>query len=129
MGDKWRMPTKDDMLELIANTTNSCVLCDVEYESKHTTMVCHLFVSKKDPSKKLFIPSAGCYDSDYTENNDRFNHFGAKTCVWTSSYDNIDPYNYAGSFSLQCNSNMPVTKSNLASVYRRYLYSVRGVCK
>ena len=52
-GGKWRMPTRDEMQELYANTTNS-----KEYVGGNT---CWKFMNKTDESKYILIPSYGQY--------------------------------------------------------------------
>ena len=81
MGGKWRMPTQYDMQELVDNTTNSWVNCNVEHEGEHTTIPGRLFVSKNDESKKLFFPASGYYDSFLDTNG--FHNLSSEGDYWS----------------------------------------------
>ena len=52
MGGDWHMPTPDQIQELLDNTTNTWTTQNKVYG--------RLFKSKKDDSKSIFIPAAGC---------------------------------------------------------------------
>ncbi len=114
MGGKWHMPTKADIDELIANTTNSWVKCNVEHDGEHTTMLGRLFVSKTDTNKKLFIPAAGYFVGG------SFSYRGSSGFVRSSSVysDNTRNAYYLDFGSRDC---------YVYSDYCYYGFSVRGV--
>lgn len=116
MGGNWHMPTKADMDEIIANTTNSWVTCDVEHDGEHTTMLGRLFISNTDTNKKLFIPAAG------RRINGSFRYSGLNGFVWSASVSSSNTNNACGLYLYSSNCYVG------DSYYRFYGYSVRGVC-
>ena len=93
MGGDWRMPTKDEIQELIDNTDNEWV---EDYNGSGVNG--RKFTSKTDGRKYIFIPAAGyCLDgSVYNVGRDGF--------VWGSSLGTSGP-NYAwnlGFYSDDC---------------------------
>ena len=66
-----RMPTADEISELIYGTINEWCQCN--------SVLGRLFTSKKDASKKIFIPAAGNFNR-YDFNNEEFRGY-----VWSSS--------------------------------------------
>ena len=82
MGSDWRMPTKDEIQELIDNTDSEWV-----EDFNGTGVKGRKFTSKADTSKYIFIPAAGCrsgssfYGQDY------------KGDIWSSSLFTSRPKN------------------------------------
>ena len=73
MGGDWRMPTKDELKELLNNTTNEWMTLNGVSGRK--------FISKTDESKYIFIPAAGhCY-------NGSVGTVGDDGVVWSSSFN------------------------------------------
>ena len=109
MGGDWRMPTKDEIQELIDNTTNQWV---TNYNGSGVNG--RKFISKTDTSKYIFIPAAGsCYNGSVGD-------VGNYCRVWSSSLDASNPYGawFLGFFSGGCYVNV---------IKRCYGLSVRGV--
>ena len=79
MGGDWRMPTKDELKELVDNT-------DKAWTQVNGVNGC-TFTSKKDTSKHIFIPAAG-YCSYGSMGN-----VGSRAYVLSSSLDTSDPRN------------------------------------
>ena len=79
MGGDWRMPTKNEIQELIDNTTNEQTTINGVNGMK--------FTSKTDTSKYIFIPASG-YRSDSSFKNQGYLGF-----FWSSSLDTSDPSN------------------------------------
>ena len=114
MGGNWHMPNKREIDELFANTTNSWVNCDVEHEGKHTIILGRLFVSKKNSSKKLFLPTGGYWDPR--------NFFNGKG--WCSYYCGSELYHTYNTYSIyltnrSCTVGYPLSEDGLP---------VRAVC-
>ena len=105
MGDKWRMPTHEQLKELKNNTTQSWITQD--------GITGRLFTSKIN-GNSLFLPAAGC------ANNDRTSIVGSLGCVWSSS---LNESNTSGARCLYFASSNANT--NLNSRY--YGYCVVGV--
>lgn len=80
MGGEWRMPTKDDIDELVANT-------NVEKIEKNGVFIA-VFSSKLDATKKLFIPLAGDAYNSTIENEGHGGLIWSKTMNedWTFPY-------------------------------------------
>jgi len=105
MGSGWRMPTREEMEELINNTTYSFVTIDGVYGGK--------FTNKTNPNAYVFFPFAGYhYGSDILGE-------GTFTFVWSSTAS--DSFNKAYIFYLT-NEN-----KSLTTVVRAYGCPVRGV--
>lgn len=108
MGSDWRMPTRDEIQELLDNTDNEWVtINDVDG---------WMFTSKTDTSKYIFFPAAGnCY-------NGSVKNVGSYGNVWSSSlYTSFTDYAWYLSFY-----------SGNCSMDRNHRYcgrSVRGVRK
>ncbi|MBR1838795.1 MAG: hypothetical protein IJ786_04480, partial [Bacteroidaceae bacterium] len=74
-GGKWRMPTRDDIIELINNTNSQWV---VNYNN--TGINGYKFTNKSNPSKFIFLPAAGGHDSSPYS-------VGVEGLYWSSSLD------------------------------------------
>ena len=108
MGGKWKMPTKDELHELVDNTSH-----EVEIINGVKGM---MFISKKN-GKQIFIPFAGFWY------NESFYALGSSTNVWSSQVHSSSA-NFA--YILSCNSGGNV----YADYFNRYCaFSVRGVFK
>ena len=111
MGGKWRMPTEDEIKELLDNTEAT-----TEPTIKLMGVKGIMFTSKIN-NNKLFIPFAGCfYDGS-------FNLVKLYACIWSSQ---VNTYNVDRSYNLLCNY------EGFADVdhgYRTSAVSVRGVFK
>ena len=79
MGGDWRMPTRDEIQELLDNTDNEWDTINGVNGWK--------FTSKTDISKYIFIPASGFY-SGFSFNNQ--GNFGS---VWASSLEDGYPFN------------------------------------
>ena len=78
MGGDWRMPTKDELKELIDNTDNEWTQVNGVNGRK--------FTHKTDTSKYIFIPAAGnCGDGSVDD-------VGGNGSVWSSSLYTSSPY-------------------------------------
>ena len=111
MGGAWRMPTNDQLEELLNNTTHNVVTVNGVQGM--------LFTSTKPgyEGKQLFIPFAG-YWSDAS-----FIAAGSNARVWSSQ---VHPSYVHRAYTLYCHS------SGNAYIYyytRSYAFSVRGVFK
>ena len=106
MGGKWRMPTNNDLEELIDNTTHDVVTVNGVKGMIFTSII---------NSKQLFIPFAGFWYNGY------FNTVGSYAYIW-SSIVHASIVNTA--YSLCCNSSGDASFSNY---YRSCAFSVRGV--
>ena len=107
MGGDWRMPTKDEIQELIDNTTNQWV---TNYNGSGVNG--RKFTGSNGNS--IFIPAAGsCYNGSVGD-------VGNYCRVWSSSLDASNPYGawFLGFFSGGCYVNV---------IKRCYGLSVRGV--
>ena len=106
MGGKWRMPTYDQLKELLDNTA---------YEVKIINGVKGVLFISNINGTQLFIPFAGCWY------NGNFMAAGPRAYMWSSQVHTSD-INYA--FGICCNS----SGSAYISRYRRSCaFSVRGV--
>ena len=106
MGGKWRMPTYDQLKELLDNTA---------YEVKIINGVKGVLFISNINGNQLFIPFAGCWY------NGNFMAAGPRAYMWSSQVHPSD-INYA--FGLCCNS----SGSAYISRYRRSCaFSMRGV--
>ena len=106
MGGKWKMPTYDQLKELLDNTT---------YEVKTINGIKGVLFISNINGNQLFIPFAGCwYNGDFMA-------AGPRAYMWSSQVHPSD-INYA--FGICCNS----SGSAYISRYRRSCaFSVRGV--
>ena len=101
MGGDWRMPTKEELQELLDNTTLSW----------NTNSRYCVLTSKVDSSKSIIIPLAG-NDASYSEAQ-------AALYLWSSSFvDSSQAYNCVGRF---------LTSINASSLDRYHGLSIRGV--
>ena len=108
MGSDWRMPTRDEIQELLDNTDNEWATINGVNGRK--------FTSKTDTSKYIFIPAAGgCRDGSVY-------YVGYDGRVWSSSLDTSGP-NYAWTLNFYSGY------CNMSSNYRCNGLSVRGVRK
>ena len=106
MAGKWKMPTYDQLKELLDNTT---------YEVKIINGVKGVLFISNINGNQLFIPFAGCWY------NGNFMAAGPRAYMWSSQVHTSD-INYA--FGICCNS----SGSAYISRYRRSCaFSVRGV--
>ena len=81
MGGDWRMPTKDEIQELIDNTDSEWV-----EDFNGTGVNGRKFTSKTNTSKYIFFPAAGgCYQRSAYD----VNYYGD---VWSSSLNISSPY-------------------------------------
>lgn len=111
MGGDWRMPTRDEIQELLDNTDNEWI---TNYNG--TGVKGRKFTSKTDTSKYIFIPAAGnCYRGLVYS-------VGRDGDVWSSSLYTSCPY-YAWDLYFISND------CRMYSSSRCYGRSVRGVCK
>ena len=94
MGGKWRMPTNNDLEELIDNTTHDVVTVNGVKGMIFTSII---------NSKQLFIPFAGFWYNGY------FNTVGSYAYIW-SSIVHASIVNTA--YSLCCNSSGDAGFSN-----------------
>ena len=111
MGGKWRMPTKNDLEELLNNTS---------YEVETINGVQGIMLTSNINGNKLFIPvMQGCWYDGNWEDVDR-----SYVRVWSSQVLTSD---INGAYRFFCNS------SGFAGVldctYRSAAFSVRGVFK
>ena len=107
MGGKWKMPTKDELEELLNNTTQ-----EVETINGVKGM---LFTSKMN-SKQLFIPFVGWWY------NDNYYNAGYGAYVLSSQ---VSALFVDDAYLLYCNSDNAV----IYFYYRSHAFSVRGVFK
>ena len=109
MGGDWRMPTRDEIQELVDNTDNEWV-----EDYKGSGINGRKFTSKIDASKYIFIPAAGSC------NGGSVNYVGGIGYVWSSSLSTSYTDNawYLYFLSDGC---------GVYNYYRYYGKSVRGV--
>ena len=107
MGDKWRMPTHEDCVELFENTNYETVEIDGVQVGK--------FVNKTDASKYIFIPFAGVAAEG------SFSYQGIGGDIWNSSVDSDYPF-----FAYDLYDDGPDCSDGVC--YRYFAMSVRGVC-
>lgn len=79
-GGDWRMPTKDEVESLLANTYKRYV---TNYENSRVTVV--IFTDKQDQSKTLIFPVSGSYSG--TTLHDATNAEYPSVHTWTSTID------------------------------------------
>ena len=111
MGGDWRLPTKDEIQELIDNTDSEWV-----EDFNGTGVNGRKFTSNTDTSKYIFIPAAGYCDDG------SFKGVGYYGSVWSSSLSTsyINSARYLEVLSYDCGS---------SGRLRSYGQSVRGVRK
>ena len=107
MGDKWRMPTHEDCVELFENTNYETVEIDGVQVGK--------FINKTDASKYIFIPFAGVAAEG------SFSYQGIGGDIWNSSVDSDYPF-----FAYDLYDDGPDCSDGVC--YRHLALSVRGVC-
>lgn len=113
LGEDYRMPTKAEYDELIANTTSTWFASD---NTEFNGVAGRKFTSKTDSSKYIFIPAAGyCYSGS-------FDDVGSYGSVWASSLFSGNP-NYAWYLNFGSGS------VSMGSGSRYYGFSVRAVSK
>ena len=106
MGGDWHMPTPTQIQELFDNTTSEWTTQD--------GVNGRLFKSKKDDSKSIFIPAAGCASSGSLGSS------GSSGVVWSSTL--YTGYVYCGRYLSFVSGNVSLYYSS-----RYYGFSVRGV--
>ena len=106
MGGDWRMPTSDELRELLDNTTQSWATINGVNGRK--------FISKTDETKYIFIPNSG-----YRSGSSFFQQ-GSHINLWSSSL-----HIYFPNFAVRYES-----YDNIVSTNQRYVgFPVRGVFK
>ena len=110
-GASWRMPTKADFDELLAQTNAEWV---ADYEG--TGVAGYKFMNKSDAAKFIFLPAAGCLGKD--------GYYGKGTGggYWSSTLTSDDPRN---AYDLYFGSDYLGSEG----YYRFYGQSVRAVQK
>ena len=106
MGGKWRMPTNDQLKELIDNTT---------YEVETINGVKGMLITSKINNKQLFVPFAGYWYGNFYQK-------GSYAFVRSSQVSTSNVYR---AYRLGCYSSGNADIGN----YRSYAFSVRGVFK
>ena len=106
MGGKWKMPTKDELKELLDNTT---------YDVATINGVKGVLFTSNINNKRLFVPFAGYWY------NGRFAAAGSSALVWSSQ---VRPSYVDSASRLHCNSG---GDAYIFSNDRSYAFSVRGV--
>ena len=107
MGSEWRMPTREELYELTANTKYEWV---TNFNGSNVNG--GLLISKTNPNAYVFFPATG--EGRYGHIND----IGSKGAVWSSSY-----YNSYAAHRMYINSK----EADVAGTNRYYGFSVRGV--
>ena len=106
MGGSWHIPTPAQIQELLDNTISEWAILD--------GVNGRLFKSKKDDSKSIFIPAAGCASSGSLGSS------GSSGVVWSSTL--YTGYVYCGRYLSFVSGNVSLYYSS-----RYYGFSVRGV--
>lgn len=106
MGGDWHMPTNDQIMELIINTTSTWTAQD--------GVKGRLFTSKKDETKSIFIPASG-----YAWDGSIYN--SGKLCYAWSSMLSSKYVNYGMSF------NFFISRAYESYYYRSLGFPIRGV--
>ena len=104
-GSGWHTPSKDQLDELLNNTTN-------KWTTRNGVQGC-LFTARH--GQTLFLPAAGYYDEGNLDEAGNCGYY------WSSSLDTDDP---RGAWHLKIYSN----NCRIWSLGRRYGFSVRPVC-
>jgi len=110
LGGSWRMPTKEEFLELINSTNNSWTTLNGVNGYK--------FENKTDASKYIFIPASGYY------NGTQLNDWGEWGDVWSSTYS----WNTV-SFFFAFHAERVSVYNDHGSNGSFYGQSIRGVCE
>lgn len=120
--DKWRMPTKEEIEELF----NYCMPAYNGMDTKHFSFSSKngiyglYFRSKKDSSKYIFLPAAGCYIDD-----DLYNLYNKECNYWTSTLCSGTPRT---SYYININSRTLYSDSDCKSITNRcYALPIRPV--
>lgn len=141
-GGKWRMPTTDDIQNLVSACSDNSTYKQISGETNITTGGIYwlaanttvdktaynvegvLFVDKDDTSKRLFFPAAGRINNkdriDNWKNSKSTTNYSA--FIWTSSISASSQYGY----SFHIDSNYIYTKDEAT---RYFGFSVRPVCE
>ena len=106
MGGKWRMPTKDELEELINNTT---------YDTAKVNGIKGMMFTSKINNNQLFMPFAGWWY------NGAFMWAGTSGIIWSSQ---VDAYNINNAYRLGFNFG---SQSSVYCDNRFCAFSVRGV--
>lgn len=106
MGGKWRMPTKNELKELLDNTA---------YDVATINGVKGVLFISNINNKRLFVPFAGYWY------NGRFASAGSSAYVWSSQ---VHPSYVDSAYSLYCDSS---GNACITNYYRSLALSVRGV--
>ena len=113
MGGKWRMPTYDELKELVDNTTHDVVTVN--------GIKGMMFTSTKPgyEDKQLFIP----FMQSFWYNGTWYSLVESYTFMWSSQ---LHTSYVDGAYRLYCDS---CCVADFGYVYRAFAYSVRGVFK
>ena len=113
MGGKWRMPTYDELKELVDNTTHDVVTVN--------GIKGMMFTSTKPgyEDKQLFIP----FMQSFWYNGTWYSLVESYTFMWSSQ---LHTSYVDGAYRLYCDSGCV---ADFEYVYRAFAYSVRGVFK
>lgn len=106
MGGKWRMPTKNELKELLDNTT---------YDVATINGILGMLFTSNINNKRLFVPFAGYWY------NGSFGSAGSSTYVWSSQ---VHPSYVDSAYSLYCDSS---DNACITNYYCSLALSVRGV--
>lgn len=109
MGSGWRMPTADEMMELITN----CDWTFTENAPEFNNVAGFKVANSSDPSKYIFLPFTG------SKNYEGLSELNIRGLYWTSSLDDISS-DHAVSLDM-------LTSGNTVSYVRITGMAVRGV--
>lgn len=116
MGGDWHMPLSGQCQELIDNTNHEWV-----FSMNGTGVNGVKFISKKDPSKYIFIPASGNYY------NGRLVCRGTHCNVWASTSWNTTNAYYFHAINQSSSPDLNPNSIKVWSTSRYFGYSVRGV--
>ena len=108
LGEKWSLPTADQVKELIEN-------CYCEWVTDHGISGCR-FTSKSN-HKEIFFPAAGCIKDSIVRKEKYYGYY------WTGESNKEDPSQAKELFFLI--NDIP----RIGNGYKNFLYSIRGVFK